>query len=64
VWSASSLAQARNPRLGKRSALAQAAGSHLGRTVNKGPEGFTNSRLGKVISLERDGFSRKTQFSA
>jgi len=35
MWSASGLAQARSPRSGERSTLAQVAGSRLGETANR-----------------------------
>ena len=63
MWSAVGLAQARSPRSGDRSVLAQTAGSRLGETANRGPGGFTNSHLGESISPERDGFSLKNLVS-
>jgi len=50
VWSAAGLTQTKSPHSGKRSALAQAAGSRLGETANRGLGSFANSRLGEVIS--------------
>jgi len=60
VWPAASLAQVRSPRLGERSALAQAANSRLGEIVIEGLGGFANARLGEAILLEQDGLSLKT----
>jgi len=53
------LVQAGSPRLGERSALAQAADSRLGETTTVPLEGFANSRLGKAVSPGRDFSSLK-----
>jgi len=55
------LAQARDPRSGEGSALAQAAGSRLGKIASRGLGVFARARSGEAISPERDGFSLKTQ---
>jgi len=53
VWPAADLVQARKPRSGERSVLAQAVDSRLGEIVIEGLEGFANARLGEAISPER-----------
>ena len=63
MWPVTDLAQAKSPRSGERSALAQATDSRLGEIATKALGGFANARLGKTISLERDGLSLKTQFT-
>ena len=63
MWPATSLAQARSPRSGERSALAQAACSRLGETATEALRGFANAHSGEAISLERDGLLLKTQFA-
>jgi len=51
--------QAGSPRSDEKSALAQAADSHLGETAIVTLEGFVNSRLGEVVSPGLDSSSLK-----
>jgi len=63
MWAAADLAQARDPRSGEGSALAQVAGSRLGETATEGVGSFAKVRLGEAISPKRDGLSLKTQLA-
>jgi len=63
MWPATDLAQARSPRSGERSTLAQVAGSRLGETMTEVLWGFANAHLGEDITLERDCLLLKTQFA-
>jgi len=57
------LAQARGPRSGERSALAQAASSRLGETTTEALGEFAGARLGEAISPEQDVLSVKIYFT-
>jgi len=53
------LAQAKSPRSGERSPLAQAANSCLGEIATEAVRGFSHARLGEAITPERDHPSPK-----
>ena len=63
TWAAARLAQAKDPRSGEGSALAQATSSRLGETATEGVGSFAKARLGQAISFKRDGLSLKTQLT-
>ncbi|QCE14411.1 hypothetical protein DEO72_LG11g1411 [Vigna unguiculata] len=63
MWSASGLAQARSPRSGERSDLAQAVGSRLGETANRGPGRFYERSLKRGhLALVRWSFAQNSVF--
>ncbi|QCE09685.1 hypothetical protein DEO72_LG10g907 [Vigna unguiculata] len=59
AWPATDLAQARSPRSGERSPLAQATDARLGEIATEALGGFSHARLGEAISPKRDHSSPK-----